>query len=121
MTKPETKFKRLVRQKLGVKRVTKQAQIALWKKLSNTNKKQFGSWKPQGVVSHRAPPSPTPTPKDSIDRYLISAYTRNGGTMTSYANLLKFWMTHYTTAQKKAIYTKVSDPESAKKNYPLCK
>lgn len=42
-------YKQLVRNRTGVKRVTKQAQIALWNKLSNKNKEQFGTWKPEGV------------------------------------------------------------------------
>jgi len=113
------KYKALVRQRMGVKRVTKQAQIFLWSKLSNKNKEQFGTWKPEGVVKHRTtPPRPiAPTTYQQITRDFLKA----GGRVITYENLLRFWMTHYTTAQKKALYKKVRDPEKGKKDYPLCK
>jgi len=119
------KYKALVRNRMKMKRVTKQAQIALWNRLSNTTKAKFGTWKPQGVVKHRTtPPVPkakTPTAKLSTDRFLTRALMNAGGRIITNENLLRFWMTHYTTAQKKEIYKKVSDPEKAKRDYPLCK
>jgi hypothetical protein len=43
----EMKFKQMVKNRMGMKRVTKKAQKTLWAKLSNKNKEQFGTWKPQ--------------------------------------------------------------------------
>ena len=115
------RYKQMVRNRMGVKRVTKQAQFALWKKLTTQNKKQFGTWKPEGVVEHRVTPKPkAPTPP-SMDQQIARDYAKAGGRIMSSENLLRFWMTHYTTAQKKALYKKVRSPEKAKKDYPLCK
>lgn len=132
------KYKRLVRQRMGVKRVTKQAQAALWSKLSNKTKSQFGAWKPDGVVKHRTtPPKPTsnngfraikskpvkakaPTPP-TLDQQVARDFVKAGGRIVTDESLLRFWMTHYTTTQKKALYKKVRDPENAKKDYPICK
>lgn len=114
------KYKQLVRNRTGAKRVTIQAQISLWKKLSNKNKEQFGSWKPEGVVKHRtSPPKPkAPTPKPTMNQFMMKAFMAAPGRANT---LLRFWMTHYTTEQKKEIYKKISDPEQAKKDFPLCK
>ena len=43
----ETRFRQMVKNRMGMKRVTKKAQKTLWAKLSNKNKEQFGTWKPQ--------------------------------------------------------------------------
>ena len=43
----EMKFKQMVKNRMGMKRVTKKAQKTLWAKLSDKNKEQFGPWKPQ--------------------------------------------------------------------------
>ena len=130
------KYKQLVRNRTGAKRVTVQGQVALWKKLSNKNKEQFGSWKPEGVVKHRispriendlfkptAPKAPTPpkapkAPKPTMNQYMMNAFMAAPSRSNT---LLRFWMTHYTTEQKKEIYKKISDPEQAKKDFPLCK
>lgn len=116
------KYKELVRKRMGVKRVTKQAQIALWNKLSNTNKKQFGTWKPEGAVKHRTSPPKAKGPTPTLDQQVARDFLKVSGHLSiTDAKLLRFWMTHYTTAQKKALYKKVRDPEYAKNLYPLCK
>ena len=115
------RYKQMVRNRMGVKRVTKQAQVALWNKLTTQNKKQFGTWKPEGVVKHRTTPKPKASTPPSMDQHIAREYANAGGRIMSNDNLLRFWMTHYTTAQKKALYKKVRDPVTAKKDYPLCK
>ena len=110
------KYKQLVRNRMGVKRVTVQAQVSLWNKLSNKNKKQFGSWKPEGVVKHRTnPPKPK---KPTIMEYLrtemkLKTFSRD--------SLLRYWVNQYTQEEKKAIYKKIRDYGYAKKYFPLCK
>ena len=117
------KYKQLVRKRMKVKRVTKKAQIDTWDILSKKNREQFGSWKPEGVIKHHTTPPKrkSPTPKKTIDSYLSRALMDAGGRVISNETLLRFWMTHYTQAQKKAIYKLVSDPEKAQRDYPLCK
>jgi hypothetical protein len=104
----------------------KEHQIRVWKQMTNKNKEQFGSWRPQGVAPTPKVPTPqkaptpkhkSPAPKPTINRFLAKAVD---GKNVSTPSLLRFWMTHYTTAQKKEIYTKVSNPVQAKKNFPLC-
>ena len=116
------KYKALVRNRMNMKRVTRQAQIALWNKLSNTNKKQFGSWRPEGVVKHRTTPPKAKSPTPTLGQQIARDYLKVPGHLSiTDEKLLRFWMTHYTTAQKKALYKKVRDPEKGKRDYPLCK
>ena len=108
-------YKKLVRNRMGVKRVTREAQIALWNKLSNANKKQFGNWRPEGVVNRRTSP---PKAKPTMNQYMMKAFMNEPNRADT---LLRFWMTHYTQDQKRQIYNKVSDPEKAQRDFPLCK
>lgn len=111
--KPLEMYKNLVKKRTGVKRVTKQAQIDLWKKLSIKNKEQFGNWRPEGVKN-----SKVPTPKPNMNQYIMNAFMNEPSRADT---LLRFWMTHYTQDQKRQIYNKVSDPEKAQRDFPLCK
>ncbi len=120
-------LKQYIRNKNGVKRVTKKRIVNTWRAMNQTQRQQYGSFRPDGV-------SPTPQPKFSTSPRVVTPAKQKGetvltklfkretkSTMADRVSKLLFWMTKFTLKDKKGFLQYISDPDEFSKKYPPCK
>ena len=120
-------LKQYIRNKNGVKRVTKKRIVNTWRAMNQTQRQQYGSFRPEGA-------SPTPRPKFSTAPRVVTPAKQKGETVLTKmfkketkstradrVSKLLFWMTKFSSEDKKGFLQYISDPDEFSKKYPLCK